>query len=514
MLTICTFAQQMRIGVFRDYTIKRIVVAYNSGSYSIYGDTTHFGSILPNEFIDVSVEGNKLRLKLGVVDKGLYSKVVLHQNNLGSSITLDPRASKTIKSRKYEDDVELFPSGNAITVVNLIDIDNYLSGVVESEGGGGQDIEYYKVQALMSRTYALKYVNKHNKEGFALCDRVHCQAYHSMLRFTPLIREAVQSTSGSIMLDDKDQLIDSYFHANCGGQTSEPDYHASRLLNSAYKLALKHERYTLLPEIESKQQELLETRHYSSIKKEELDEMQKKNRELLKQLSIKSELWFVKSYLFADLNKKELGQLTIYQQATDAIISGAELSISNTYLFNHIQAACYFAGNDYENSWKHLENNIELLETAPFLQEDFPNYYIGTLTNAIYVNEKLGRIEKADALLEILKNVPRTYNLEPHKDLLLKLFLNTSSIELSMLISRGELKKALLAIPDIEQELQLYDSQIPQQKKLFYFFQFAGINIALGAYTEALRWINEVLNAPNPDSNETLLAHTHILNLL
>lgn len=290
--------------------------------------------------------------------------------------------------------------------------------------------------------------------------------------------------------------------------------HASRLLNSAYKLALKHERYTLLPEIESKQQELLETRHYSSIKKEELDEMQKKNRELLKQLSIKSELWFVKSYLFADLNKKELGQLTIYQQATDAIISGAELSISNTYLFNHIQAACYFAGNDYENSWKHLENNIELLETAPFLQEDFPNYYIGTLTNAIYVNEKLGRIEKADALLEILKNVPRTYNLEPHKDLLLKLFLNTSSIELSMLISRGELKKALLAIPDIEQELQLYDSQIPQQKKLFYFFQFAGINIALGAYTEALRWINEVLNAPNPDSNETLLAHTHILNLL
>ncbi len=226
VLLLNTFvaAQQMRIGVFRDYTIKRIVVAYNSGSYSVYGDTTHFGSILPNEFIDVSVEGSKLRLKLGVVDKGVYSKIVLHQNNIGSSITLDPRTSSSIKSRKYEDDIELFASNNAITVVNLVDIDHYLSGVVESEGGGGQHIEYYKVQALMSRTYALKYVNKHNKEGFSLCDRVHCQAYHSMLRFTPLIREAVQSTSGSVMLDDKDQLIDSYFHANCGGQTSEPDY--------------------------------------------------------------------------------------------------------------------------------------------------------------------------------------------------------------------------------------------------------------------------------------------------
>jgi stage II sporulation protein D len=218
------FAQQMRIGVYRDYSIKRIALAYNSGSYAIYADTTTFGSLLPNEFIDVSVENNLLRLKLGVVDKGLYHKIVLHQNNIGSSITLDPKGVSGAKPRKYEEDIELFAADKAITVVNLVDIDNYLAGVVESEGGGGQDIEYYKVQALMSRTYALKYVNKHNKEGFSLCDRVHCQAYHNMLRFTPTIREAVKETTGSVMLDTKNQLIDAYFHANCGGQTSEPDY--------------------------------------------------------------------------------------------------------------------------------------------------------------------------------------------------------------------------------------------------------------------------------------------------
>lgn len=214
----------MRIGVFRDYSIKRIIAAYNVGSYAIYADTSHFGSILPNEFVDISVEGKFLRLKLGVVDKGLFSKINLIQNNLGSSITLDPRSNSSIKSRKYEDDFEFTVANGAITIVNLVDIDNYLSGVVESEGGGGQHLEYYKVQALMSRTYALKYVNKHSKEGFSLCDRVHCQAYHSMIRFTPTIKEAVQSTSGSVMLDENKQLIDSYFHANCGGQTCEPDY--------------------------------------------------------------------------------------------------------------------------------------------------------------------------------------------------------------------------------------------------------------------------------------------------
>jgi len=218
------YAQQIRIGVFRDYAIQRLVLAYTDGSYSVYGDTTYFGSILPHEFIDVSLEGHFLRLKIGVIDKGLYSTIILHQNKIGSSITVDPRIPTQIKSRKYQDDFELSADKNAIKIINLVDIDNYLSGVVESEGGARQELEYYKVQALMSRTYALKYVNKHKKEGFSLCDRTHCQAYHSMLQYSPLIRQAVEETSGSVMLDDKDQLIDAYFHANCGGQTSEPDY--------------------------------------------------------------------------------------------------------------------------------------------------------------------------------------------------------------------------------------------------------------------------------------------------
>ncbi len=216
-------AQQMRIGVFRDYKMKRVVLAYNYGSYGILADTTLFGALLPNEYIEVSAEGDKVRLKLGVVDKGIYSKVVLNEFKFNSSITISPK-SPVHKQRKYNDDFEITSLAGELTIVNLVDMDNYLSGVVESEGGGGQMLEYYRVQALMSRTYALKYINRHKKEGFYLCDRVHCQAYHSMLRFTPLIEEAVKTTQGMIMVDSNGRPADAYFHANCGGQTCEPDY--------------------------------------------------------------------------------------------------------------------------------------------------------------------------------------------------------------------------------------------------------------------------------------------------
>lgn len=225
LLNTSVFAQQMRVGVFRDHQVSRVVLAYNEGSYNVIGDSTEYGTILSNEFVDISLApGNKLVLKMGVREVATVSKVVLVATKLDNSLTYSPRSPGTIKERKYRDDVEITAGESGLTIVNLVDMHNYLSGVVESEGGGGKELAYYEVQALMSRTYALKYRDKHTKEGFGLCDRVHCQAYHNMLRFTPTIDTAVRKTEGMVMVDQKYQLVDSYFHANCGGQTSEPDY--------------------------------------------------------------------------------------------------------------------------------------------------------------------------------------------------------------------------------------------------------------------------------------------------
>jgi stage II sporulation protein D len=49
----------MRIGVLTDYEVQRILFSYNDGSYLIFGDSTEFGAILPNEFVDISYGTNK-----------------------------------------------------------------------------------------------------------------------------------------------------------------------------------------------------------------------------------------------------------------------------------------------------------------------------------------------------------------------------------------------------------------------------------------------------------------------
>lgn len=217
-------AQQMRIGVLRDYTINRIVFAYENGSYNIIGDTNEYGALLPNEFVDISITpDNRISLKIGTVEVAVVKKVMLISTKLGQSLVYSCKQPQ-VKERKYKDDVVITAANSSLTIVNLVDIQHYLGGVVESEGGGGRELEYYKVQALMSRTYALKYKTRHEKEGFELCDRVHCQAYHNQLRLTPRIDTAVRQTDGMVMVDNKNKLVDAYFHANCGGETSEPSY--------------------------------------------------------------------------------------------------------------------------------------------------------------------------------------------------------------------------------------------------------------------------------------------------
>lgn len=222
---ISCLTQEIEIGVYRGHTIKKIDFSYHDGSYLIKGDTSYLGTILPNEFVTLSVTSDKkIELFHGVVSKGKFSQVKLIPLLHAAYIRLHPKNPK-VKERRYQGEFHISLVANSLTLVNLVDLDHYLSGVVESEGGGGKHLEYYKAQAVLSRTYALKHLKRHKKEGFSLCDEVHCQVYHNGLRYTPTIQKAVESTRGECIMDSiSKEMIDGFFHANCGGQTSSADY--------------------------------------------------------------------------------------------------------------------------------------------------------------------------------------------------------------------------------------------------------------------------------------------------
>ncbi len=204
----------------RNLKIRSVTINVHEGEYQLYGDSTLLGSFQSGTF---QFHEQGVKYTEGTVSR-VFKKVLIVAQGFNGALKVKS-VSPVSKEHFYRDDIELsIESGNRIRVVNRVDMDNYLAGVIESEGGGGQKAEYYKVQALMSRTYALKNIGRHKKEGFYLCDDVHCQAYHNMVRHTPAISEAVKQTNGKVMVDAAGKLVTTYFSANCGGQTCDASY--------------------------------------------------------------------------------------------------------------------------------------------------------------------------------------------------------------------------------------------------------------------------------------------------
>lgn len=122
------------------------------------------------------------------------------------------------KPYKYIGKIKVYNSGEYLRFVNTVDLELYIAGVVAAEGGHKAGDEYYKVQAIIARTYALFNIKKHAKEGFHLCDHTHCQVYGGVCENKKIIQN-VKSTEGIVITDSLNQLITATYHSNSGGET-------------------------------------------------------------------------------------------------------------------------------------------------------------------------------------------------------------------------------------------------------------------------------------------------------
>jgi hypothetical protein len=184
------------------------------------------------------------------------------------------------------------------------------------------------------------------------------------------------------------------------------------------------------------------------------------------------------------------------------------------YLFHHIYSAYYFAVNDFENCLIHLKTNLEYFEKNFVNLENQPNIYFSILTNAIFVSEKLGKCKEANNLLEKLKMLPSKVNMDSNEDMQIKLFSSVSSIEMSMLTKRGDFEKAKDLISKIESGLLKYGDKISPSRKAFLEFKIAVVYLSLNEFSNALKWINIILNDKQLDEKEDIVSFAQLLDLL
>lgn len=153
------------------------------------------------DVIAIKVDGKWMKIKA--------SKIVIKP---------EPSGFVSVKRKWYRGHFKVINDGLGLTVMNDIELEKYLQGVVPSEMPSSWELEAHKAQAIAARSYAIANMGKRSKYGYDLKDTPEDQAYGGASAETPQTNQAVTETSG-IVIVCQGKIVPAYYSASAGGQT-------------------------------------------------------------------------------------------------------------------------------------------------------------------------------------------------------------------------------------------------------------------------------------------------------
>lgn len=226
-LFLCSYVHSIgqssiKVGLFTSSTIKSVEITLNGDDalLEIGKDLSFFASSKDEKFMLVP-EGRHVAvyLKSFPIGRALEIKI---RTTAPSNCFYKP-VQPDLRGNNYSGILTIKNSNGKLIAVNELDSDIYLAGVLRGEIGFDKPVEVYKMHAIMSRTYAKHYMQRHKSEGYNVCDQTHCQVYKGWFDYAPF-HEAIAATFGKIILNKGDNnAAECLFHSNCGGITNSSE---------------------------------------------------------------------------------------------------------------------------------------------------------------------------------------------------------------------------------------------------------------------------------------------------
>jgi stage II sporulation protein D len=210
--------REIKVGLFRASVIKEISIELNEGSQLCLQSNLNIWGTKNHPIFQLSAKDNKIEVYQNAQFLGLFKQIIC-QSGSGFSVNLKP-IKPQLKGNKYSGKITISAENGFLKMINKIQEADYLSGVLRGEVGYDKSNSLYEVHAILSRTYARFYKDRHRSEGFELCDQTHCQVFKGFNDYKPY-HQSIQATKNTVVLDSLNgELAELLFHSNCGGQTN------------------------------------------------------------------------------------------------------------------------------------------------------------------------------------------------------------------------------------------------------------------------------------------------------
>ncbi len=146
-------------------------------------------------------------------------KLTVNGKKMMPPVTVKSASPLSYKGRRYLGTMQFVAAGGGLSVVNVLDVEQYLRGVLKMEVNPDWSKEALRAQAIISRTFALRSQGRFASLGFDLCDTPTSQVYGGLSAADPRVNQVVASTKGEV-LTYGGELAQTYFHSDSGGATA------------------------------------------------------------------------------------------------------------------------------------------------------------------------------------------------------------------------------------------------------------------------------------------------------
>ena len=120
--------------------------------------------------------------------------------------------------RNYRGSISFRVNNGKLDIINNVQLDDYLRGVLPKEMSPEFPMESLKAQALCSRSFAINNFNKYIKKGYNLDDTTNSQVYYGKDVEEKSTDKAVETTLGEVIKYDG-KIAETIFCASSGGYT-------------------------------------------------------------------------------------------------------------------------------------------------------------------------------------------------------------------------------------------------------------------------------------------------------
>lgn len=155
--------------------------------------------------------------RVGVASNG---NLTLNGQDAGNNtLYLPPTANSTVEisGTTYRGGVLLRVQQGGVQAINVVDVDDYVRGVVASEMPASWPSSALAAQAIIARTYVAARINP--SQPYDTCANESCQVYGGIAAEKPTTDAAVKATAGQVVAF-RGKAASTFFSSDSGGFTA------------------------------------------------------------------------------------------------------------------------------------------------------------------------------------------------------------------------------------------------------------------------------------------------------